>query len=152
MTSRILRLMLVFALFANQAAICGAHSHHDSEPSDHSARSHAHMSGHSHDGDHHDSSEHQHSDDLQPSDDSESGLDSSLPGDHDSDALFFGEQDYFQTQSNRLIAKDLSFVAILFVAQQPLVSKPACQSQRTRAGPFSTYRCAVYLQTSRLRI
>jgi hypothetical protein len=155
MNHRFLRLMLVFALLANQAAICGAHSHHDSEPSDHSARSHVHMSGHSHDGDSHDphdSSEHQHSGDQQPSGDSESSLDTSLPGDHDSDAIFFGDQDNFQNQSNRLIAKDLGSVAILFVAKQPLVSKPAYQSQRTRAGPFCACRCAIYLQTSRLLI
>ncbi len=147
--------MLVFALLANQAAICGAHSHHDSEPSDHAARSHVHMSAHSHDGDshnHQDSSEHQHSDDQQPSDDFESVLDSSLPGDHDSDAFFFGDQDDFQNQSNRLIAKNLSSVAILMIAQQTLALKPAIQNQRTRAGPFSTYHCAIYLQTSRLLI
>ncbi|MFT5300164.1 MAG: hypothetical protein ACI87E_001713 [Mariniblastus sp.] len=153
MTNRILRLMLVFALLANQATICAAHSHHDSEPSDHSARSHVHLSGHSHDGGshaHHDSGEHQHPDEPQPSDDSESGLDSSNLGDHDSDAFYFGDQDNIHNQSNRLIAKDLNSIAVLFIAQQSLVLPPAIPSQRTRAGPFLASRLAIYLQTSRL--
>jgi hypothetical protein len=152
-----LHLMLVFALFANQAAICGAHSHHDSEPSGHSARAHVHLFGHSHGGDshhHHDSNDHQHSNDQQPAGASEAGLDSSLPNDHDSDALFFGDQDDFQNQSSRLISKELIVVDVWLAFEYPSVGKQKsdCQSWRTHAGPFSTGHCAIYLQTSRLLI
>jgi hypothetical protein len=167
--------MLVIALLANQAATCvAAHSHDVSEPANHSARRHVHLFGHSHHhhdsgghhhwsdhghsgdhhhtDDHHHSSDHDHTDEKSATNDSQAGLNANLPCDHDSDAVYFGVQDSFEHQSKRLIGVELGSDGFAFVIEQPRLSKPAVQLIRTRAGPYSGYRCAIYQQTSRLLI
>ncbi len=154
MIRRIVCLMLVPALLANQAAMCCAHAHHGGEPDDHSARSHVHLSGEGHDSHSHhhgEPVEHEHSDKL-PVNDSESGLDfeANLPVDHDSDALYFGEHDNFQISLNQLNV-DVQSVATLFSdVAIPRIANSERPAHVTRAGPFTPYYCAIFLQTRRL--
>lgn len=158
MIRRIVFLLLVPALLANQAAMCCAHTHHGSEINDHSSRAHFHVSGETHRADsndhqHADGVEHEHSD-RPASDGTESNLDfeSSYSVGHDNDAIFFGEQDIIRIQSNRLAFDGLVTASLYFVAETMLVKTRNYRSQTTRAGPFLPYRCAIYLQTCCLLI
>jgi hypothetical protein len=148
--------MLVPVLLANQAAMCCAHSHHGGETDDHSARTHVHLSGENHeshsDSHHHgDSGEHEHADEL-PVNHSESGSDfeANLPVDHDSDALYFGEHDNFQISPERINVDGQSFETLWFDTPVPRTANSECRAQATRAGPFTPYYCAIFLQTRRL--
>jgi hypothetical protein len=146
--------MLVPALLANQAAMCCAHSHHGGETDDHSTRTHLHLSGESHDShSHHHNApgEHEHSGEL-PMKDSESGPDfeANLPVDHDSDALYFGEHDNFQISSNRINVDVQSFAMLFLDTAIPRIANSERRTQVTRAGPFTPYDCAIFLQTRRL--
>ena len=156
MCRRIVCLMLVPALLANLAASCCAHSHQGIETADHSARAHVHFSGESHAHDSHshhhgDSSEHQHSDTL-PAGQSEtdSCFVASIPGQHDSDAIYFGTQDDFQNSTSRITIDGPTAVSIIFDVAVPPEVSPERQTQLTRAGPFASLHCAIYLQTRRL--
>lgn len=158
MLRQILALMLVPVLLANQAAMCCAHSHQGGESDGHSARTHIHFAGEAHGsnsgshhhGDHDHSGNHDHSD--EPVDGSESIFSTNLPSEHDSDALYFGVNGDFQISPNR-ITVDKPALAILVVDSIILrIAKSERQTQVTRAGPFSRYHCAIYLQTSRLLI
>ncbi len=158
MIRRIVCLFLVPALFANQAAICFAHQHRGLETDDHAARTHVHLFGHCHQtdaGDHHhgDPCGHRHSNEQGPSDDeSDSGFDPSCPPDHDTNAIFFGEQDLPQTHPNRLTFEVSTYFVICFVAEMPRTKSTIEWSSVSRAGPFLPYHCAIYLQTRCLLI
>jgi len=168
MIRRIVCLLLVPTLLANQVAMCCAHTHYDSDDNDHSSRTHFHFFGHTHKadtsdhhdhhhhhGDHHhgDCDEHGHCDEPAPAE-SESNLefDSNYPVDHDHDAVFFGEQDAVQIQSNRLTFEGLTFTSICLVAELLRDETQSYRTQVARAGPFSPYYCAIYLQIGCLRI
>ena len=160
MIRRIVCLLLVPALLANQAAMCCAHHHHGLESDDHPARNHVHLFGHYHqtDGDEHqhfhdETCDHRHSGEQNPNEDaSDSDFDASCPADHDSDAIFFGEQDSLQVQTNRLTFGVSIYSVFSVVAELPRAVIADRWSRGSRAGPFLPYHCAIYLQTRSLLI
>ena len=162
MIRRIVCLMLVPALLANQAVLCCAHTHSGSEPSGHSTtRSHVHQSGHWHDSHQHqhqhgDSGGHQHDD----SDHSENsnpivGLASGDPVGHDHDAIYIGKQVDLHLPINRISIEGSTVATSWLVIENPSVIQPRHRCQVTRAGPlglYSAHRCAIFMQTGRLLI
>ena len=156
MFRRIVCLMLVPAVLANLAASCCAHAHQGIETADHSARVHIHLVGepHSHDSHSHhhgDSRDHKHSDVLPAGQSAiDFCFDSSIPAQHDTDAVYFGSQDDLQITSSRITIDGPAAVSIIFDVAVPPVVLPERQAQLTRAGPFASHRCAIYLQTRRL--
>jgi len=163
MLRRIVCLLLVPALLASQTEMCFAHVHIGSEAEDHAARPHVHLSNHSHGhhshahrSHHHDDhrGECEHSVELQSLDaNSKLTFGTSCPTDHDSDAVYFGEQDTilhhfgkitFERSSDR--SSDCSLVFV------PRMAKPGFRGQLRQAGPFLPYACAIFLQTRCLLI
>ncbi len=173
MIHQIVCLLLIPALLANQAAMCCAHSHSDSESDDHSVRSHFHVTGaihtevrgdHLHDGHQHGDHQHgdhqhgdcgSHDDSGEPSPDgADANLDfaPSCPVGHDGDAVFFGEQNNIQISSSRITLEDLTFISVCFVAALPRVETRVYRTQVSRVGPFWPCQCAIILQTGCLLI
>lgn len=155
MFRRIVCLLLVPVLLANQAAMCCAHTHQYGETDDHPTRAHVHLSGGSHgphsDGHRHGATcEHRHSD-YQPVECSDDNLDfnAELPIDHDSDALFFGRNISLPIPPNRITVDVPTFFPVYLDAELLPLSSTEKRSQVTRAGPFS-YHCAIFVQTCRL--
>ena len=158
MFRRILCLILVPALLANQAVLCYAHTHPGSEPSDHSLRAHVHQSGHSHDSSHNhgDSGDHQHDD----SDQSENstpiaGLETGDPAGHDHDAIYFSNQVDLHLPACRISIEESTIAAQWLVVENSPFVQQRQRCQVTRAGPlglYSTDQCALFLQTCRLLV
>ena len=95
--------------------------------------------------------EHEHSDEL-PINYSESGSDfeANLPVDHDNGALYFGEHDNLQITPNRIGDDSPTFITQFVDTAIPRIANSERQTQVTRAGPFTPYCFAIYLQTRRL--
>lgn len=157
MFRRVVCLLLVPALFINQAAVlCCAHSHHESMAEGHSARTHVHISGQSHkmgshDHVHSDRNEHVHV--KTSSDDSELDLDGVLrwPLEHDSDAVFMSEPENVHLRTSRI-----TFAVHLFVLAYELANFKRADAQdfqcQLSGVPYLRYDCAIYLQILCLRI
>ena len=158
MIRRIVCLMLVPALLANQAVLCCAHTHGGSESSDHSARAHVHQSGHSHDSCHrHDgeSSEHHHDSKLPENSTPATCLEMGDPAGHDHDAIYIGEQVDLHLPTSRVSVEESTVAAQWLVIENPPVIQLKHRCQQTRAGPLglhSVEQCAIFLQTCRLLI
>jgi hypothetical protein len=159
MIRRIVRLMLVPALLANQAVLCCAHTHPGSESSDHSARAHVHQSGHSHDSGHHhhgDSGDHHHHNSDQPENSNPVvGLETGDPAGHDHDAVYIGEQVDLNLPASRISIEESTFAADWLVVENRPVIQLRHRCQQTRAGPLGLHsvdQCAIFLQTCRLLI
>lgn len=154
MIRRIVCLLLVPAMLANQAAMCCAHQHHDSEVDSHSTRTHFHVSGQgTHNHHHGDSSEHEHSGESAPDrTESSLGFDLGCPLDHDGDAIFIGEQCSLHSLASRMAFKDVAFISICFASEPPRAETRGYRSHRCGAAPFLQRQCALYLQTGRLLI
>jgi hypothetical protein len=155
MIRRIISLLLIPALLANQAVMCCAHTHHTGESGQHTTRTHLHLfgGGHgSHSDDHHHgpNGEHRHSDEL-PLEGSEStlGFGSELPVDHDNDAVFIGKNSNLCAPSNRIILEGPDFVSVFLDRKIHRPADSEHQSQISRAGPFACH-CTIFLQTRRL--
>lgn len=159
MIRRIVCLMLVPALLANQAVLRCAHTHTGLESSDHSARAHIHQSGHSHDSGHHhhgDSGDHQHDDSDQPENSTPiTGLETGAPVGHDHDAIYIGEQVDLHLPASRIAIEESTVAPQWLVIEDPPVIQVRHLCQLTRAGPLGLYsadQCALFLQTCRLLI
>ena len=168
MFRRILCLILVPALLANQAVMCCAHTHTGSEQSDHSTRAHIHQSGHSHDSGHHhhhgDPDDHQHGESSQPQNSNEvleqsapiSGLETGIPIGHDDDAIYLSDQvDLLVPVSRHSIDEPTVAAAQWLAIDVSTTLRPRHRCQATRAGPlglFSPDQCSIYLQTCCLLI
>ncbi len=158
MFRRILCLILVPALLANQAVLCCAHTHSGSDSSEHSPRAHVHYSGHSHTSSHShgDSGDHQHHDSDQPENSAPiAGLETGNPAGHDHDAIYIAAQVDLHLPASRVSIEESTVAAQWLVVENPPVIQLGHRCQVTRAGPpglFSTDQCAIFLQTSRLLI
>ena len=92
MIRQLLSLCLITALLGNQAVACCGHTHEGN--TDHTSRAHIHMGGHSHGHGHHhhdhqhDDSDHQHA----PVRSDSPGLSPANSIDHESDAVYFAEE------------------------------------------------------------
>lgn len=163
MIRRIVCLLLVPALFANQAAVCCAHAHNDSETCDFSARAHLHLSDHSHEhhsGQHHSHGHHHGSDtdatehsSARPSNDLNSNLDfNTSPVDHDGDVVFIGEQTTIQNLSGKITVEKSSNAFVCNLDRVRQVTSPGHRVRTFRAGSFLPYSCATYLQVCTLLV
>jgi len=126
--NRFLSLLLIPFFVLGQAL---PHSHAGGgvdEPDGHAVRPHVHLSAlHSH-GDHHHDGDHHHHDvnDDDQGDDFGNGL-SSLPGDHDSDAIYLGKSTSTVSRSSTIAKLNLSY-------DRPIITGLA-DRQETRASP-----------------
>gem|GEM_PF-7113254 len=133
--------------------MCSAHTHQGKEGSGHSDRTHVHLSGHGHShvndhGGNATSHEHQTLDGSISS----AEIDSKDPGNHDSDAIYFGDQNDLQFQSKLTIADTSTVPVVWWFTEWPKIVNPVHRSQVTRAGPFAQLQCALFLQTRCLLI
>ena len=159
MIRRIVCLMLVPALLANQAVLCCAHTHAGSESSDHSPRAHFHQSGHSHESGHHhhdDSGDHQYGDSDQSENSTpNAGLETGDPAGHDHNVIYIGDQVDLRLPLGRISIEESTVVAQWLAVENLPVIQPRHRRQVTRAGPLGLYsadQCAIFLQTCRLLI
>ena len=160
MIRRIVCLMLVPALLANQAVLCCAHTHSGSEPSDHSTtRAHVHQSGHSHDSGHYhhgDSGDHQHDDSNQSENSTPiAEWETGNPNGHNDDAIYLSDQVDLHLPMGQISIEESIVAAQWLIVENPPTLKPSRKSQVTRAGPLGLYsidQCAIFLQTCRLLI
>jgi hypothetical protein len=188
MIRRIISLILIPALLANQTMVCCAHTHPGLEPDDHPTRAHVHLFGHEHhhrhSPDHHhgDSGEHHHGDcgehhhgdcgdhdhgNSDPSKDSDSlklidsptiqAFESGVAATHDQNTIYLGEQVDLQLTVCRIsLVKQATSIASWPVVENLAGIAIAILQPRARQaghlGLFSTARCAIFLQTSRLLI
>ncbi len=156
MFRRILSLILVPVLLANQAVLCCAHSHVDSVNGGQSQRAHIHHSGHSHDSSHNhgDSGDHQH-DDSSQSEYPIAELETGDPFEHDHDAIYIGEQVELHLPASRVSIEESTVAGKLRFAEVPNVVHQGHCCQAILAGPlglYSTSHCAIFLQTRCLLI
>jgi hypothetical protein len=176
MIRRIISLILIPALLANQTMLCCAHTHPGLEPDDHPARAHVHWfghehhHGHSHDHHHGDSGEHHHGD-SDPTKDSDSlklidaptiqAFESGAAATHDQNTIYLGEQVDLRLTVCRISLVKLATAVASWPVVENLADIPSglsfaiLQPRARRAGPlgmFSTAHCAIFLQTSRLLI
>lgn len=167
MTHRLLCLLLVSLMLANQG-LCLAHSHHGTGvavPKDHASRPHFHVGDHDHH-DHHDSthgqdqqSDHSHgnqSDRDCPLDEQDTALPKAMApiGEHDSDAVYCTSSVPVARNGNSvnvLSAKDVVLAPIFHVASQG--NRSFCAGP-IRGQPPSVFEtaCPIYLRTLSLRI
>lgn len=166
MIRRIVCLMLVPALLANQAVLCCAHTHAGSDSSDHSARAHVHQSETSHDLSHNhgDSDDHQHDESDQTENSNEipaeqstpiTGVETGDPTGNDHDAIYIGEQVDLHLPASRVSIEESTVAAQWLVIENPPVIQLSHRCQLTRAGPLGLYsadQCAIFLQTCCLLI
>ncbi len=140
--------------------MCCAHTH-GVETSEHSTRPHVHLSGetrgshpdshhhddHSHPVDH----DHDQSNELRV-DRSETNLDfqANLPVEHDSDAIYFGDNGNHLITSSLVAENNPSFTSLYVDTVVPRIANSERRTQVTRAGTFTPYFRAVFLQTRRL--
>ena len=152
MIRQLLSLLLITALLGNQAVVCCGHAHERS--SDHTSRAHIHMGGHSHNhgaghhhhhGHQHDDSDHQHF----PERTDPPGLSPANSVDHDSDAVYFAEDQQVLLAPGDISLKKSS--AAVTIPEPLMYGYPDSQILSLECtGPHSAFAHALYLQTSRL--
>ena len=160
MIRRFLCLLLVPLMLTSQG-LCFAHSHHAAEPEGHALRPHFHFGGHGHDESSHDESthDHDHHADHSGHNPRPGEHDAVFPaviapiGDHDADAVYFGETVTFARKGNSVIvpllsAKYITVATILRVADQ---SEGWLQRLGQPPSVFDA-ACPIYLRTLSLRI
>ena len=154
MIRRFLCLLLVPLMLTTQG-VCFVHSHHAAEPESHALRPHFHFGGHghnesTHDHDHHaDHSSH----DPRPGEHDAALSPAIVPiGDHDADAVYFGEAvTIARHDGNSVIVLLTKYIAVAAILR---VSDQSESSLRRLAHPPSVFdaACPIYLRTLSLRI
>lgn len=157
---RVISLLLVPALLANQAAMCLSHAHHDPSNDGHATRSHIHFSHVSHE---HHGHGHDHDEDFGSNDDSgtpesdgwyaELKFDACVPASHDDDAFYVVDQTSIRNPFRVVVLEGSldSFFDQSFECLPPVDKSFCCRDLRV-VGPFLRYSCAIYLQTHSLLI
>ena len=155
---RVISLLLVPALLANQAAMCLSHVHLDPANDGHATRSHVHFSHGSHE--HHG---HDHGEEIGSNDDSgkpesdgwfaELKFSACVPASHDADALYVVDQTTMRNSFRVVVLEGSldSFFVQSFECLPPADKSFYCRDLRI-AGPYSPRPCAIYLQTHSLLI
>lgn len=152
MIRQLLSLCLVTALLASQAVVCCGHSHE--ETNSQASRAHIHLGGHSHchgaGHHHHHGDSHHGSNHPENSDRDDSPiLGSECCCDHDSDAVYFGEQDPILLDSSQLAVKKSP--CSVTVPPSRNYGYPLSEDYRSELlGPMLAHPRARYLQTIRL--
>lgn len=161
MIHRVLCLLLVPALLANQAALCCAHTHEghaDAAPHVHlpwnSHGSHGHSHSHGHD--HHHGSHHHHEMEHHSHSTNDSDADCKVipgrKGETQHDAVIDYTEATFLTHTKRIVSEHE-------LLAMPVFELPDVIRQNTQGKRFSEplsiaarYRCAIFLQTLSLRL
>jgi hypothetical protein len=73
-----------------------------------------------------------------------------MPVDHDSDAVFFGDDIIFITEVNRSSENNVVNATLYLIPVLSRVSKSDGRVPVSRAGPFMPYCGTIFLQTRRL--